>query len=160
MLGERQPFLKPGDGQVVSVLLSWAHCGLVGCQEDCIFFSLILVRECPSVGADALIDMHLHGPQGTKGQAGRNRYSPGQAATTCVWRCMHSKHLWRVQLRRASSQKESFHSFQQALNLTLKEGRNPCSPNPQPCALCFGSPSCLWMFPSHQHSKADSVAWN
>lgn len=141
MLGERESFLKPGDGRIVSVLLPSAYSGFVGCQEDSIFFSLILIRECPSVSADVLMDVHLHGPQGTKGQAGSNRHNPGQAATTCVWRCIHSKHLRRVQLRKASSQKESFHSFQQALNLTLKEGRNPCNPNPQPYTSCFGSPS-------------------
>lgn len=63
-----------------------------------------------------------------EGHLGHSRCVPEQALTICPWRLIHSENLWRAQLKKALSQKESLRLFQQALNQTLREGKETSSP--------------------------------
>lgn len=113
-------------------------------SDNQVFFSfpssLALVRDfpCPlssGVSADSLLDVYLHRPQVMEGHLGHSWCTPEQALTICLWRLVHRKSLWRAQLKKALSQKESLHSFQQALNQTLRKGKKHPHPPYEPCAL-------------------------
>lgn len=141
VLGERQSLLNTSKRQIPSVLPPWIHSGLVECQTltNRLYFLFqvpwpwlenFLAPLSSSRGTDTLIDTYLHGPQVIKGRVEHNRFVTDEALISCLWQFIHGKNLWRVQLKKALSQKGSFYSFQQALNQTLKDGKKTHTPNP------------------------------